>query len=300
MTHHSAKEWFIAVRPWSFTASAMPVIVTYCYLLWSGREPNLWMGLWALCGIILFHASGNTWSDYFDYRHGVDAADTYGVKTITSGMFTPQEIRRLSLALLGVATVCGLGLLVSTGWPVLWIGLGGVVCSLLYPYLKFHALGDLVIFTSYALLPALGTSYVTTAALHFDTLYAVIPVGFITVGILHVNNTRDTTTDRRAGITTLAMCVGRRVAVAIYFAELFVPFLLVGAAVATGILPLTALLILLTVPVAISNATTMKRYLHADDGMGTAIASLDERTAALQMMYALTLSIGLLCSWIFS
>lgn len=298
MHKHTLREWFISVRPWSFTASAMPIIVTFCYLLWSGREPSPWMALWALAGIILFHASGNTWSDYFDYRHGVDAADTYGVTTITSGMFTAKEIYWISLVLFVVASASGLAMLACTGWTVLWIGLGGALCSLLYPYFKFHALGDVIIFTSYALLPALGTSFVTTGALHFDTLYAVIPVGFITVGILHVNNTRDIASDRRAGIKTLAMNVGPRAAVVIYFAELFVPFVLVALGTATGLLPLYTLIIFLTLPVAIANASTMRSFLH--QGSNTVIAALDQRTAALQMMYALTLSLGLLCAWILS
>ena len=78
MNKHSFKEWLIAVRPWSFPASAMPVIVTLGYLFWSGADVNWVNGIWALLNIIVFHAAGNAWSDYFDYRTGVDAADTIG------------------------------------------------------------------------------------------------------------------------------------------------------------------------------------------------------------------------------
>ena len=38
MSRHSFKEWIIAVRPWSFPASAMPIIVTLAYLFWTGAE----------------------------------------------------------------------------------------------------------------------------------------------------------------------------------------------------------------------------------------------------------------------
>ena len=96
MKKHSLKDWMIAVRPWSFPASSMPVVVT---------------GIWALLNIVVFHAAGNTWSDYFDYKHKVDAKDTFGAKTLTDGMFAPREIYGLSMALLAVALVAGVGLL---------------------------------------------------------------------------------------------------------------------------------------------------------------------------------------------
>ena len=137
----------------------MPVMVTLAYLYWAGHDVNWVNGIWALVNIIVFHAAGNTWSDYFDYKKGVDAQDTFGVHTLTSGMFTPREIHRLSLCLLAVALLGGVGLLVRTGLPLLYVGAGGLLCTVLYPALKYRAWGDAVIFVAYALLPTVGTSY---------------------------------------------------------------------------------------------------------------------------------------------
>ena len=63
MGKHTFKEWLIATRPWSFPASAMPVIVTCVYLYGTYTQINWLNGLWALVNIIVFHAAGNTWSD---------------------------------------------------------------------------------------------------------------------------------------------------------------------------------------------------------------------------------------------
>ena len=111
MKKHSFKDWMIAVRPWSFPASAMPVVVTLAYLFWMKEDINWANGIWALLNIVVFHAAGNTWSDYFDYKQGVDMKDTFGAKTLTDKMFTPKEIYRLSLVLLLAALAGGLGLL---------------------------------------------------------------------------------------------------------------------------------------------------------------------------------------------
>ena len=92
--------WFMATRPWFFPASAMPVLVTLAYLNWCGYEINWLVGVWALLNIVVFHAAGNTWSDYFDYKKGVDREDAIGGMFIVSGEFQPGEIKRLAWCLL--------------------------------------------------------------------------------------------------------------------------------------------------------------------------------------------------------
>ena len=277
------------VRPWSFPASAMPVLVTLAYLYWAHYEVDWLLGLWALVSIVLFHASGNTWSDYYDYRRGVDAPDTFGVKTLTGGMFRPAEVRSLSLCLLGVAVLSGLGLLACSGWPLLFIGGAGLLLSVFYPWLKYHALGDADIFLTYAVLPTLGTSYVATGAVQWPVLWLSVPVGLITVAILHANNTRDTATDLRARIRTLAMLLGRRASVAVYCFEVLFPFVWLAACAVAGVFPWWVLLACLALIPAVGNARVMARLGRSGT---SAIAGLDELTAKLQLLFSLLLALS--------
>ncbi len=289
MKKHSFNEWVIAVRPWSFPASAMPIIVTLAFLFYKGSEINWLYGLWTLIGMLLFHMTGNVWSDYFDFRKKVDADDTFGAKTLTTGMFKPEEIKRLAIGLLIVSIACGLGLFAVTGLPLLWIGLAGVLCTLLYPVLKFNALGDLDILLAFAFLPTLGTSYAVTGAIDWSVLWIALPVGLITDGILHSNNTRDVITDKRAGITTMAMGLGSRFSAWLYGFEVIFPFIWVGVCSIIGIMPLTTLAIFLTLPVAIACAQTM---MHSLTGGAGIIADLDVRTANLQLLFSVLLTIA--------
>ncbi|MBQ2111704.1 MAG: prenyltransferase [Bacteroidales bacterium] len=291
MKKHSFGEWMIAVRPWSFPASAMPVITSIAYLFWKGAEINWIFGLWALVNIVIFHAAGNTWSDYFDFKKKVDADDTFGAKTLTTGMFTEKEIFRLSLSLTIVATAAGLALMALTGLPLLWIGLGGVLCTLLYPMLKYNALGDLVILMAYAFLPTIGTSFVTTGAIDWSVMLIALPVGLITDGILHSNNTRDVITDRRAGIKTMAMGLGHKSSAILYGFEVIFPFVWIGVLSIMGLLPLTTIAIFLTLAVAIGCAKTM---MHSLEGGPIVIADLDARTANLQLMFSTLLTVALI------
>lgn len=284
MSKHTLGQWFFAVRPWSFPASAMPILVTLAYLFWKGAEINWLLGLWTLIGMILFHCTGNTWSDYFDYRKKVDAEDTFGAKTLTTGMFKPEEIRNLAIGLLIVSVICGLGLLAVTGTTLLWIGIAGAACTLLYPVLKFNALGDLDILLTFAFLPTLGTSYVVTGAIDWSVLWIALPVGLITDGILHSNNTRDMVTDKRAGITTMAMGMGSKASAWLFGFEMIFPYVWVAVLSMIGILPVHTVIIFMTLPVAIGNAGVMKKSLTSGVGM---IADLDVKTANLQLMFSL-------------
>ena len=287
MGKHTLKEWIFALRPWSFPASAMPIVVTLAYLFWKGTEVNWVLGLWALVGMVLFHCTGNVWSDYFDFRKKVDAEDTFGAKTMTTGMFQPHEIRNLALGLLVVSVACGLGLLAVTGLPLLWIGIAGVACTLLYPVLKYNALGDFDIVMAFAFLPTLGTSYAATGVIDWNVLLVALPVGLITDGILHSNNSRDVVTDRRAGITTMAMSMGPEKSVWLFGFEMLFPYIWVAALSMAGLLPLHTVVIFLTLPIAIANARTMGKSLRAGSEI---IADLDVRTANLQLLFSVLLA----------
>ena len=99
MKRHTLKEWILATRPWSFPASTMPVFVSMMFLWSQGYEVSWRLGIMALVNIVLVHAAGNVWSDYHDYKRGVDAADTFGVRILTDKQFTPKEVLSLSIIL---------------------------------------------------------------------------------------------------------------------------------------------------------------------------------------------------------
>ncbi len=287
---HSCKAWVLATRPWSFPASAMPVLVTLAFLFWNGYLVDWLAGVWALLNIVVFHAAGNTWSDYFDYKRGVDREDAIGGMSIVSGEFQAVEIKRLAWCLLSIAVVAGIGLMLYAGLPVLYFGLAGCALILLYPWLKYHALGDLDIFLTYSVLPILGTSFVATGYMHKEVLWLMLPIGLITVGILHVNNARDIEQDSRAGIKTFAMLIGKKASVYFYLAELLLPFVAILVAAICGAMPWWSLAVVVALKPALDNCRAMLKL--PAEGM-KALIGVDEKTAQLQLMFSLLLSISL-------
>jgi len=294
------KKWIFATRPWSFPVSSMSVLVTASFLYFRGWEVNWLFALWALVGIILFHAAGNLISDYFDFRHGIDADDTFGSKTLTSGALTPRQVLLFGLVMLVLAVVNGLGIMFCTGYALLLFGGLGALFTLLYPWMKEHALGDLCILLEYGIIPALGTAFVTcgyncqfsilNSQFYQDSLIIVPAFVTITIAVLHTNNTRDVLTDRRAGIRTFAMLLGREHSIALYIVELALPLLWVLMLILTRTLPvycLASLLLILPISRCCKTAVLFEKDDHAMD-------ALDEKTAQLQLLNGLLLTATLL------
>ena len=289
---HSLKEWILTTRPWSFPASAMPVLTTFAYMTWVCSIYNLpidWVnGILAVVGIVFFHASGNMLSDIRDYKKGVDKGLDF--MPLVNGSFTTKEYLRLSLTLFAVGLAIGFYILSRCGWPLLYAAVYGAFFTLTYATFKYFALGDLVIFLSYAIIPIMGTTYATISEYYTPALVLALPIGLITVAILHVNNTRDIESDRAAGIRTFAMLIGLKPSLKLYAFEVLFPFLLVIATIFCGWLPWYSLIVLLAVPKAWSNARTV---LSAKKSGVEVLAPIDAATAQLQLIFSLLLTISL-------
>lgn len=291
------KTYFLATRPWSFPVSVMPVLVTTAGLFSMGYPVSWGMSLWAIVGIVLFHAAANALSDFYDYRRGVDAADTYGSRTLVDGAMTDRQMLRYAYVLFALAVLNGLAIAWVSSWNLLWIGAIGGLTAFFYSVLKFRALGDVDIFLNFGLLPALGTAMVVVpdsscCAVYTDALWLVLAYVPITNAVLHANNTRDIATDTRARIHTVPMLIGVRASQIIYYIEVLLPVLWVVVCIIFGKLPWGALLIALSLPVAWRNCRTMARLSTDKD----AINHLDEQTAQQQLISSFLLIVGIMGS----
>lgn len=291
------KDWIIASRPWSFTASLIPVIAITAYLYWrSGVEGwsdcNWANAFLALPMLVFLQAAGNLIGDYYDHIKGVDLPGSLnGVRHIQSGKFTPKEVLHYGYTMLTIAALLGLVILWRSDWSAIWLGVAGLLMVYFYPWLKFHALGDFDVLFGYALLPALGVSFVVTGVYHWEVLLISLAFGIITVAILHANNTRDILNDQRAGISTMCISMGGVTSQWVYVVELVVPYLAIILYYALGLVPVTAFATWLTLPLAIKHC---RRMLAAEPLAEEPIGNLDQQTAQLQMTYGILFTLAFL------
>lgn len=302
--HRTLGDWIVASRPWSFPASLMPVVAISAWMFWCTGTQG-WVGLDWTCALlslvmmVLMQAAGNLIGDYYDHVRGIDLPGSLnGVRHIQSGKFLPREILRYGYACLSVSLLLGLAILSRCGVQGLWLGVAAVLLVVCYPWLKAHALGDLDILLGYALLPALGVAFAVTGQWMWQPMVLVLPVGLLTVSILHANNTRDILNDSRAGILTLSICLGGRAAQWVYVVENAAAYLMLPLLCACGMLPWTCMLAWVTLPLALRNVGVM---LHAQPLAEEPIATLDQRTAqtqlAFSMAYAAAFPLSFMMGW---
>ncbi|MCR5003732.1 MAG: prenyltransferase [Bacteroidales bacterium] len=296
MENRTLKDWIIASRPWSFTASLIPVIAISSYLFYQSRifswECNWVNALLALPMLICLQAAGNLIGDYYDHIRNVDLPGSLNqVRHIQSGKFTPKEILHYGYWMLAVAAVLGLVILSRSSWSAIWLGALGLAMVYFYPWLKYHALGDLDVLFGYALLPALGVSFVVTGVYHWEVLLLSLPFGVLTVAILHANNTRDILNDKRAGIKTMPMALGARASQWLYAVELVMAYVLVLVLFLVGLLPAPAFATYITIPMAVSRIKTM---LTAEPLAEEPIGGLDQATAQMQMAFGIIFTLSFL------
>lgn len=106
---------------------------------------------------------------------------------------------------------------------------GGLSSSFLYTGgigLKYIALGDLLILIIFGPISVLFAYMAQTGRLEWSTIYFAIPLALNTEAILHSNNTRDAETDKKAGIVTLAIIIGRSASHILYAILLFTPYII--------------------------------------------------------------------------
>ena len=295
MTKHSFKEWVAATRYWSFPVSSMPVIATFAYLFSKGMLPIEWRSLLvfllSVLGVIVLHSAGNLLSDWADYRSGVDNEQAYAVPNLVFGHFQPVEYLRMSIVLFVLGCIIGGGVVLLSGPAVLLVGAAGVLLTVLYSFLKYHALGDMDIFIVFGILTVLGSTAAATGAIVWDALVLTVPLGIITVSVLHANNTLDIETDGAAGIKTFAMLLGAKASSILYRVYMVLPFLCIVVSVCVGWLHPLALICLIAAVPAWKNFVQASQF--AQKGLD-AMKDLDQGSAQMQLVFSGLLSLGLL------
>lgn len=295
MKKHSLKEWVAATRYWSFPVSSMPVIATFAYLFSEGMLPLEWRSLLvfvlSVLGVIVLHSAGNLLSDWADYRSGVDSEQAYAVPNLVFGHFQPVEYLRMSIVLFVLGCLIGVGVVLLSGPAVLLVGAAGVLLTVLYSFLKYHAMGDLDIFIIFGILTVLGSTAAATGAIVWDALVLSVPLGIITVSVLHANNTVDIETDGAAGIKTFAMLLGAKASSILYRVYMVLPFLCIVVSVCVGWLRPLALICLIAAVPAWKNFAQAGQF--AQKGLD-AMKGLDQGSAQMQLVFSGLLSLGLL------
>ena len=244
------------------TATLVPVVLGILIATRQGSF-DLASALLTIVGASLVHLGLNVSNDVFDTISGADDANVTptqysgGSRVIQYGLVSLRRMAALSTAFYVLAGLIGLVLLATRGsTALLVIGVVGFVVSLGYtaPPLKFvyRGLGEIAVALGFGPFMLVGAYVVQTGgALSWEPFAASVPVALLVALILYVNEIPDRRGDAHAGKRTLPVRFSRGAVIAGYNVAAGLAYVALVAAVVAGILPVPALLMLLTVPLAL-------------------------------------------------
>ncbi len=284
------RTWLTALRPVSFTASVIPVLVGTAIAAADVFHPLLFV--LALLGSIAIHAGTNLVNDYFDHVKGTDNEDSLGQSgVIQRGLLSARAVLAGGIVAFAAGAAIGLAIAAQVGWPVLALGLASVAAGYFYtasPFsLAYRGLGEVVVFIFMGPVIVIGAYYVQTEAWAWEPFVASLPIGLLVAAILHANNVRDIENDRKNNKWTLAALAGRPLADYEYVVLMLGGYGVVIGMTIAGAAPWPVLITLLTLPLALRIVRFEARQTSA-----RALNIVLAQTAGLHMIFGTLLALG--------
>ena len=281
-----------AARPRTLPAAVAPVLVGTAASSRAVAELDALRFVLALLVALALQVGVNYANDLFDGIRGVDTPDRTGPRrAVASGLIRPEAMRTAMITALAVGAGAGGLLAALVGWELLLFGAAAIAAALGYsggsrPYAS-RGLGELSVFVFFGLVATVGSQYVQDERVRWLAIAASVPVGFVAVALLVVNNLRDIPTDERGGKRTLAVRLGERRTRGLYQG------LVLGAPVALVVVAPVAgspwpLLGLLATPLAVG-AVRIVRTAPLGRGLVPAL----ELTGRFQLLFGITTATGL-------
>ena len=293
----SWRVWLKTARPFTLSAAISPVLVGTALAAYYGTFHPLIFAV-TLLSCLFLQIGTNYFNEYFDYRYGLDHAESLGASTVIfRDEMTAAQVLGGGIGCFAIATLLGIILIVLLGPAIILFGLAAMAIAYFYSAKPFkfssRGLGDVMVYIAMGFLMTWGSYYVQIPHWSWAAFAASVPVGFIVTAILNMNNVRDYQDDLAVDKKTLPVRFGQR------FGQRFHAFLLFGSYaavtlfVAVALLPWPSLLVWLTFPLAFTN---VRSVLHASDRKAFIVGI--KRTSALHLqfgaVFALALVVGLL------
>ena len=255
MLRQFVRTWWMAARPFSFTASVTPVVLGGVLAAYDGAW-NWWLFAITLLGSVLIHAGTNLINDYYDLKKGTDTQESLGPnRALKDGMLTPEQVFWGGIVCFAIGSALGIYLVATRGMFILYLGIFSVLAGWFYTAgpaaFAYTGLGEIVVFIFMGPVIVLGSYYVQTQNISPAVIWIAAPVGLLVAAILHVNNMRDLEGDLVNNKRTLANILGREASRWEYYILVGGAYLLLVALVVLRVAPPYVLLALLTLPSAI-------------------------------------------------
>jgi 1,4-dihydroxy-2-naphthoate octaprenyltransferase len=283
--------WWTASRPKTLPAAASGVITGTALTILDGFfKPG--PALAALLVALTLQIGSNLANDVYDFERGADSERRFGPLRVTqAGLLRPDQVKSGMWLVFICTALLGLYLAFVAGWVVILIGLAAILTAIAYtggPFpLGYYGLGDFFVFLFFGLAAVAGTYFVQAGSISEQAWWMSLPIGWMVVDILVVNNLRDIDADRAVGKNTLAVRFGMQGTRIQYLILLVASYVVLPCLVVFGGLPWPSMLAWLSLPLAWRTLQTVFKM------EGTSLNGALAGTSQVVLLYSMFFFIGI-------
>jgi len=277
-------KWIVGARPRTLPAAIAPVLVATSL---AASDANLVMAGLALVVSLALQVGVNFANDYSDGVKGTDDNRVGPIRLVASGLASAKSVKQAAFISFAIAAVVGLVLALLTSLWLIAVGAAAILAAWTYtggkrPY-GYLGLGEISVFLFFGLVATMGSYYVQTENLTWQSFVVAIPMGSLACALLAINNLRDRAQDELVGKRTLAVRLGDARA-----RKLFVALLLLAHVSALSVSGENTLITLALLPQTFIIANKVRA-----GASGPALIPLLGKTGQLQLWFGVVFSIAL-------
>ncbi|NLO96549.1 MAG: 1,4-dihydroxy-2-naphthoate polyprenyltransferase [Peptococcaceae bacterium] len=282
-------------RPHTLTASFIPVLLGTIFAWRSSNIFHWGLFLAMMAASVLIQAATNMFNEYFDFKRGLDNENSVGIAgVITRDGIKASTVKKYAWGCLVIAAILGLYICRYSSWWLIPVGFLCMAVGYIYtggPFpIAYTPFGELIAGSFMGSGIILISFFIQTGSITVQTFFFSIPSLILIGAILMANNIRDRLGDQINGRKTLAVLLGHAKALRFLTAMFIATYLWTIMLVITGILPLTSLLVLLSLPYAYKAVSSYRGKTKPEEMMAGMVAVAQTNT-----FYGLLMAVGLLC-----
>ena len=287
--------WYRASRPFTLTASVVPVVAGSS-LAFKDGQANLALFFLILLASMLVQIGANLVDEYSDHLRPEGKRKLLApYKVIALGQLSPNSVKLGAVACFFIAIVVGVYIIFVTSWIILVVCVGGLAMAYFYAAgprpLGSLGLGEPIVFVFMGPIIVLGTYYVHTGRVSLEGTMISMAIGCLVTSILVANNIRDKDEDLMSGKTTIITKLGSKFGNWLWGTLVFASYLLILMQVLFGLSSVLLLIVLL------SSATGLKAFRLISGGRDRVVQSMGLReSTVLHFRFGLLLSVGICIS----
>jgi len=256
--------WLRAIRVRFLLASVIAVSLGLSIAWWQNQPIDIFHAFLTYVGVISLHASVDLLNDYWDYKRGIDTQTkrtkySGGTGVLPEGLLEPRSMYKMGIAFLIIGTAIG-GYFVYVGGIIIAIILAFAVLSIYFYSTKIvdAGLGELFVAIKGTMI-VLGSYFIQTSQVAAEPILGGIVLGTLSALVLFITSFPDFDADKSKGRRTLVILLGKKKAANALWIFPAICYGVIAISVILQVIPIFALLTLLTIPLMIKATRGLKR-----------------------------------------